>query len=63
MSDITELFARDPLEFSQADLDAIIDEMRKKRVLFNSAPTAKAAPKKLTAGQEKAAKLSLDIKL
>jgi len=64
MSDVTELFHRDPLKMTNCDIDIIIAEMRKKRVMFNAAPLAakKAAPK-LTAGQEAATKLSLDIKL
>lgn len=45
MTDITELFSRDPLELSDQDIDSIIEEMRKKRHLFNSGPAPKA-PKK-----------------
>jgi len=70
MSDITELFSRDPLKLTKDDRAKIIEEMRKKRALFNSTPTtksgSKAAPKKLTADQEAAAqslKGKLDIKL
>lgn len=35
MSDIQELFARDPLSLSTQDLDAIIDHLRKARASFN----------------------------
>lgn len=35
MTDIAELFSRDPLSYSDADLDLIISEMRKSRAAFN----------------------------
>lgn len=62
-TDINELFSRDPLKLSDQDIDAIIEEMRKKRHMFNSAPSPKAASKSLTKGQEKASKLNIELDL
>lgn len=56
---INELFSRDPLSLTDPDIDEIIQEMRKKRHMFNSAPSAAVAAKSLTKGQEKALKLDL----
>lgn len=66
-TDINELFSRDPMSLTDTDIDSIIEEMRKKRHLFNTSPgktgqTRSAAPKK-TAAQQAASKLNLDIKL
>lgn len=65
-TDLTELFSRDPLKLTLDDIDAIIEEMRKKRVMFQNMPTTKsgspAAPK-LTEKQQQVAGLKLDIKL
>ena len=36
MSDLSELFARDPLSLTTVELDTIITEMRKKRASFNA---------------------------
>lgn len=64
MTDITELFSRDPLSLTNENIDQIIEEMRAKRHLFQSAPATKpkAAPKK-TKAQASALKLDLDIDL
>ena len=64
MTDVTELFSRDPLSLTNEDIDQIIEEMRAKRHLFQSAPATKpkAAPKK-TKAQASALKLDLDIDL
>lgn len=35
MSDLTEIFARDPLSYTKEDLRTIIEEMRKRRGQFN----------------------------
>lgn len=35
MADIAELFARDPLSYSEQDLTTIVEEMRKSRHAFN----------------------------
>ena len=45
MSDIAQLFARDPLELTDRDLDAIIAKFREARSSFGNAPAAKAPPK------------------
>ena len=65
MSDLTELFSRDPLELTRENIDEIITHMREKRHLFNAAPKpkAKAKTKKLTDAQAAALKLDLDLKL
>ncbi len=46
MSDIQELFARDPLSYTQVDIDQIIAEMRRLRANYQSKPTATAAKAK-----------------
>lgn len=65
-TDIATLFARDPEQMTDADIDAIIQVMREKRHLFNQAPLDRKAPK-LTAKEEKVKKdltgLTLDLKL
>ena len=61
---IAELFARDPLENTDADITAIIKHMRDNRVKFKVGgdKTAGRAPKK-NANQKKLEGLDLDIKL
>lgn len=61
-TDITTLFARDPLSLTDEDIDKIIEEMRKKRHLFKSAPASGNAPKK-TQKEEKAAALNIKLDL
>lgn len=59
MSDINELFSRDPLQLTNENIDDIIEEMRKKRKLFeNGTPTKKPKPQ-----NKKTAGLDLEIKL
>lgn len=36
MSDLAQLFARDPLELSKDDIKTIVEEMRKSRHAFNA---------------------------
>lgn len=66
-TDVTELFSRDPLEYTKESMALVIEEMRKKRHLFNANPSAgigkKSSPPKQTAKQAQAAQLNLDIKL
>lgn len=64
MSDVNELFSRDPLSLTNEDIDQIIEEMRAKRHLFQSAPASKpkAAPAK-TKAQADALKLNLNLDL
>lgn len=61
-NDLNELFSRDPLQLTNDEIDQIIEEMRAKRHLFQSAPATKpkAAPSKTKA---QAAALKLDIQL
>jgi hypothetical protein len=62
MSDIATLFARDPLKMTDADIDKIIETMREKRHLFNSAPQPKG--NKLTKKEEEVSSgLKLDLNL
>lgn len=65
MSDIAELFARDPLSYSQQDLDAIITEMRKSRGQFNLGNVRAGSTKPQTEKQKKIADMvkGLDIDL
>jgi hypothetical protein len=62
-TDINTLYNRDPLSLTKSDIDAIIADMRKRRHLFNKAPTAKAAPKALTAKENAVSKLNIELKL
>jgi hypothetical protein len=48
MSDLAELFARDPLEYSQQDLSDIIRVMREKRKQFNLGNAKAGSTKPLT---------------
>jgi len=64
MTDINELFNRDPLELTDDDIGKIIKEFREKRAAFNSSPAkTKKAPAPKTATQKAASKLDLDFKL
>lgn len=45
---LAELFARDPHEYSDQDLDRLIKEYREKRKLFNLGVRDAAAPTKLS---------------
>lgn len=64
MNDVNELFSRDPLQLTNSEIDLIIEEMRTKRHLFQSAPATKpkAAPTK-TKAQSKALSLDIDLDL
>lgn len=60
MSDINALMQRDPLKLTKDDVRAIVDEMRKSRNLFNSAPKVmKEKVVKVSAAEAGGAKLSL----
>jgi len=65
MSDIAELFARDPLRHKDADIDAIILHFRTSRVNFkaNGSKVAPKLPKKLAEAEKvkDALGLSVDI--
>jgi hypothetical protein len=62
MSDLQELFSRDPLEYSEKDIDQIIEEFRARRKQFNLG-NAKAGSAKLTAKQKEAAELGAKLNL
>lgn len=61
MTDLSTLFARDPLSLTRADIDTIISEMRKSRHAFNLG-NAKAGSTKPPTEKQKAA-LQLSSKL
>lgn len=61
MSDIAELFRRDPLSLSEQDLDEIIAKFRTARSQFNLGNLQAGATKAPTAKQKLVA--SLDLKL
>lgn len=65
MSDLAQLFARDPLKLTDDDIKSIIEEMRKSRHAFN-AGNAKAGSTKPKTEKQKAIaslaeKLSISI--
>lgn len=60
MSTIAELFARDPLKHTDADIDEIISHFRKSRQTFKK--TGKPEPK-LTEKEKAVNKLDLEIDL
>lgn len=64
MSDITELFNRDPLKLTNEDIDKIIAHYRENRKAFNANPGAvkgrRAAPKKLTEKEQAVSGLKID---
>lgn len=64
-TDISVLFARDPLQHTEEDIDRIIAKMREARHTFNTAtkkPAAASGPK-LTEKEKDATKLSLKLDL
>jgi len=64
MTDITELFNRDPDNLTRSDISLIVEEYRKKYHLFTAGgPKKTAAPKKLTKSQQAASKLDIDLDL
>lgn len=63
MSDMTDLFMRDPLELTDEDITKIISHYREARATFKAAPASvKKAPSKLTKAQQEATS-ALNIKL
>lgn len=63
MSDINELFSRNPMDLTDSDIDQIIEKMREQRKSFKQLPLGKA-PKKLTEKEQKVAALKItDLKL
>lgn len=64
MSDLSEIFARDPLTYTKegGEIAAIIEEMRKKRGQFNLGNAKAGSTKPLTAKQKEVSKLLGDDK-
>jgi hypothetical protein len=58
MTDIAELFARDPLLLSQQDIETIVAEMRKSRHAFNAGNMKAGSTKPKTEKQKAVAALS-----
>lgn len=65
MSDISELFSRDPLDLTDEDIDRIIAHYRESRHLFNTGLTTggKKTSSNLTESQKEAKNLGLKIEL
>lgn len=65
MSDLAELFARDPLELSDDDIRSIVEEMRKSRHAFNAGNASAGSTKPKTEKQKAIASLAekMNIKL
>jgi hypothetical protein len=57
MTDITELFARDPLELSKQDIAAIVSKFRESRKAFNLGNSRAGSTKPPTAKQKQTADL------
>lgn len=57
MTDIAELFARDPLDLSKQDINLIIEEMRKSRHAFNAGNMSAGSTKPKTERQKKVVEL------
>lgn len=61
---IAELFLKDPLEYTAADIPAIVEHFRKNRVNFNTAhakTSSAAQTKKLLAAEEKAKAVGVNL--
>ena len=64
MTDINELFSRDPLKHTNKNIDENIAEMRKRRHLYKSGPAQpKAGATALTDKQKAATSLKIELKL
>lgn len=61
MADIAELFARDPLSYSEQDLATIIEEMRKSRHAFNLGNVKAGSTKPKTEKQKSLEALAQDL--
>lgn len=61
--DIVELFSRDPLGYSEADLDLIIAEMRKSRGAFNLGNVKAGSTKPKTEKQKKLEELAKGLEI
>jgi len=50
MTDLSELFSRDPLKLSDADIDSIVTYMRNARERYIAGDKTAGGPKKMTGG-------------
>jgi hypothetical protein len=58
MSDLAELFSRDPLQLTDEDIRSIIEEMRKSRHAFNAGNAKAGSTKSKTEKQKQIASLA-----
>lgn len=63
MSDLAELFARDPLNLTKEDIRSIIEEMRKSRHAFNAGNAKAGSTKPLTEKQKQVKSLAETMKI
>lgn len=63
MSDLAELFARDPLELTDDDIRSIIEEMRKSRHAFNAGNAMAGSTKPKTEKQKQIASIAEKLKI
>lgn len=65
MSDLSELFARDPLSYTKEDVTTIVQELRNRRHQFNLGNAKAGSMKPKTPAQKKGSELAdkLGIKL
>lgn len=63
MADIAELFARDPLSYTEADLTTIVEELRKARHQFNLGNAKAGSTKPKTEKQKRLADLAGKISI
>lgn len=63
MSDLAELFARDPLQLTKADITSIIEEMRKSRHAFNAGNAKAGSTKPKTEKQKQISSLADKLKI
>ena len=63
MTDLAELFARDPLQLSKQDIRSIVEEMRKSRHAFNAGNAKAGTTKPKTEKQKTIASLAEKMKI
>jgi hypothetical protein len=63
MTDLSELFARDPLQLTDPDIRTIVEEMRKSRHAFNAGNAKAGSTKPKTEKQKAIASLAEHMKI
>lgn len=63
MTDISELFSRDPLSLTRTDISKIIDQMRASRHAFNAGNIKAGSTKPVTAKQKQISDLASKLKI